>query len=311
MSKLLKFIGRSLLGVLLLIGVLFIVLLTRKAVPEDYIEKVESNGIIETKYLQNGCYEVSSIEKGAMQSYKKYKIYYPSEIINSDNKYPVVIFSNGTGIKASSYPAVLKHLASWGFIVIATEEEYSWNGFSSEMCVKFLEKINNTKNIDGWNKNPFYNHIDFGNIGATGHSQGGIGVINAITNTEHKYIYKTAFIESPTNKELAKAIEWEYDATKINIPVVLISSTGKGDIDLVVSLEGLQAIYNDIPETTNKLMLRRNNANHEDMLYFSDGYMTAWFMWQLQGDIEASKAFLGDKPEIFNNNLYQDINKNF
>ena len=47
-------------------------------------------------------------------------------------KFPVVILSNGIGVRASKYAAILKHLASWGFIVIGTEEEYSWNGFSSE-----------------------------------------------------------------------------------------------------------------------------------------------------------------------------------
>ncbi len=42
------------------------------------------------------------------------------------------------------------------------------------------------------------------------------------------------------------------------------------------------------------------------MLSFADGYMTAWFMWQLQGDTEAANAFIGENPEIMNNKLYQD-----
>ena len=42
------------------------------------------------------------------------------------------------------------------------------------------------------------------------------------------------------------------------------------------------------------------------MLYSADGYVTAWFMWQLQGDEEAAKEFVGDKPELMNNELYQE-----
>ena len=42
------------------------------------------------------------------------------------------------------------------------------------------------------------------------------------------------------------------------------------------------------------------------MLFRSDGYVTAWFMWKLQDDEEASKAFIGDNPEILNNKFYQD-----
>lgn len=46
------------------------------------------------------------------------------------------------------------------------------------------------------------------------------------------------------------------------------------------------------------------------MLYSADGYVTAWFMWQLQGDEEASKAFVGSDAEIVKNRLYQNVNKN-
>ena len=42
------------------------------------------------------------------------------------------------------------------------------------------------------------------------------------------------------------------------------------------------------------------------MLYSADGYVTAWFMWQLQNDPNAAKAFTGDTPELANNELYQE-----
>lgn len=57
-------------------------------------------------------------------------------------------------------------------------------------------------------------------------------------------------------------------------------------------------------------MARRKDADHGDMLYFADGYVTAWFMWQLQGDSEAAKAFVGDNAEILSNELYQDQKSN-
>ncbi len=46
------------------------------------------------------------------------------------------------------------------------------------------------------------------------------------------------------------------------------------------------------------------------MLSFADGYMTAWFMWQLQDDEEAAKAFIGDNAELLHNELYQDQQAN-
>ena len=41
-----------------------------------------------------------------------------------------------------------------------------------------------------------------------------------------------------------------------------------------------------------------------------DGYITAWFMWQLQDDEYAARAFSGDAPELMSNPLYQDQQSN-
>ena len=55
-----------------------------------------------------------------------------------------------------------------------------------------------------------------------------------------------------------------------------------------------------------QIMFRRKNTVHNEVLYSANGYVVAWFMWQLQNDKDASKAFIGDNPEILKNELYQD-----
>ena len=68
---------------------------------------------------------------------------------------------------------------------MATEEENSWNGFSSEMCLRTIIKFNETETIEGWESNPFYGRVNIYNIGVYGHSKGGVGVINAATENKH------------------------------------------------------------------------------------------------------------------------------
>ena len=126
---------KVLIGIGLLIACLsigFLYLASKPSVVTNYTEVVETGGAVEKKYLGQGNYDVSSLEINALQNFKKYELYYPTSIETETRKFPVVILSNSTGVRASKYAAVLKHLASWGFIVIGTEEEYSWNGFSSE-----------------------------------------------------------------------------------------------------------------------------------------------------------------------------------
>lgn len=272
------------------------------AAPTDYQTTVETGGDIEKKYMQNGNYEVSTNENAVLQQFKKFIIYYPTELETTDKKYPVIVICNGSGTPISKYPAVAKHLASWGFIVIGTEENYSWNAFGAEMCLRYLERFNDNEKIED-TISVFYQKVDFNHVGIVGHSQGGVGVINAITDTTHKNVYKTAVSLSPTNKELAHNLLWDYDASLIDIPIMLISGEGGGD-DWVITGEQLQAIYDDIH--SDKLMARRLGTAHNEMLYAANGYVTAWFMWHLQGDKEAAGAFTGVNAEILNNSLYQD-----
>ena len=86
---------------------------------------------------------------------------------------------------------------------------------------------------------------------------------------------------------------------------MIAGTNGDFETQSVIPIEKMTEMYNKIPST--KVMMRRIGAEHGQMLYSADGYVTAWLMWQLQGDKEASKAFVGDNAEINRNKLYQDI----
>lgn len=190
-----------------------------------------------------------------------------------------------------------------GVIVIGTEEENAWNGFGAEMSIRHLQRLNDNEQIEEGKANIFYQKVDFSNVGIVGHSQGGVGVLNAITAQAHKDVYKAAISLSPTNKELAHNLEWDYDATLMDIPILLISGEG-GGLMMGCNRRAAESIYDDV--IGNKIMIRRNNAVHNEVLYSSDGYVTAWFMWRLQGDQNAAKAFVGEDAEILTNPLYQN-----
>lgn len=275
------------------------------SVPEDYTSTVKTGGELEAKYMAMGSHEVSYMESAAMMSFKKYEVFYPSDISSMSGSLPAVVFVNGTGVAGSKYQALQKHLASWGFITIATEEEYAWNGFSAEMCVRYLELLNLVgAEVDG-EKNVFQGKIDLDRIGITGHSQGGFGVVNAITGHRHADSYKAAVILSCGDTTWS-LFQWEADATKIAAPTLIFSSTGNGDAS-IASLESIQKLYGNIPDDVTKLLARRNEGDHGEMLYYGDGYVTAWFMYYLNGDEKAGEAFFGKDAEILSNANWQDI----
>ena len=113
---------------------------------------------------------------------------------------------------------------------------------------------------------------------------------------------------------------WDYDVSKVTIPYFMTSGTGKTDDagvpDItkdfagVCPLEAVITKYNSISDDVEKVRARATGAEHEDMLVRSDGYMTAWMLYQLCGDEEAAKVFVGDDAEILHNSNWQDIEKN-
>ena len=298
--KILKIIGIIILiPIVLIIGLLLIISLIPMT-PNNYIKEVETGGEIESKYLAIGSYKVKNIKKDGSELTKKYYIYFPEELQETNKKYPVVVILNGTGVLPKKYKALFKHLASWGFVVIGNDDGSTGFGTSSDETIDFITFENSNKD------SIFYDKLDLDNIGITGHSQGGAGVFTAISIMENKDKYKTAVALSPTHEETAHAFGWNYDLTKITIPVLMIAGT-QGDFETqsVIPIEKMEEMYNKI--SSNKVMMRRVGAEHGQMLYSADGYVTAWLMWKLQGDEEASKAFIGESPEIKNNKLYQDV----
>ncbi|MGN0562660.1 MAG: hypothetical protein ACI4K6_07615 [Candidatus Fimenecus sp.] len=191
-----------------------------QSVKPDYYQKVKTDKPLEKKYTDKGSYAVSYVEYTAEdKSIGKYEIWYPTELPTANRTYPLVVMANGTGVKASSYKAIFEHLASWGFVVIGNEDENSWSGASSAKSLDFLLQNNRDKS------SLFYQKIDTKNIGVAGHSQGGVGAINAVTAQANGSQYKAMYTASATHQVLAQALSWPYDVSKIKIPYFMTAGT--------------------------------------------------------------------------------------
>lgn len=284
-----------------------------------YYKYLETEKDLEKRYSRLGEYEVSFKSFDAKSDvYKEYKIWYPTDMENSNEKYPLVVMANGTGITASKYQSFFKHLASWGFVVIGNEDENSRSGESSSKSLKYVLRLNEDQN------SIFYNKIDTDNIGIGGHSQGGVGTINAVNNWDNGKLYKVMYTASATSpfwgQESQFGGEWAYDVTQISIPYFFTSGTGYFDAGEAISIEevsgqgicplyAMKYIYSKLT-TEYKVMGRLVNRDHGETNQKSDGYMTAWFMYWLKDDLQARSVFFGDNAEIITNTNWQDVKIN-
>ncbi len=322
MKKVIKIILLIVLAVIILIvGGCSVLLGIMNNKNKNYWKYTETSGNIEAKYTALGGHEVSYNEYDANDAtIGKYAVWYPSDLGNSDNKYPVVIFANGTGSTSDTYKAFFKHLSSWGFIVVGNDDKNTRTGASLNSTIDFLMQENENKD------SIFYHKIDLENIGIGGHSQGGPAVFNMVTNQEHGDMIKALYAVSATSSYHTAIYSdgWEYDISKVNIPTLLTAGTGiwdagtatskdqvnddkKGIAQGICPLWSLEENYDLLPETTGKVIVRKKNVDHGDSYLQFDGYMTAWFMYWLQNDAEAGKAFFGENAEITSNAQYQDV----
>lgn len=287
--------------VLILAGCLFLLVGCDVFVPPDYESTVKTGGPIEAAYLKAGRCAVTSYRIPAQDPKLGFHVvYHPADLATRTRPVPAVIFANGSGVIADKYPALFQHLASWDFIVVGNNAENAGNGASSDKAMAFLLAENDRPD------SPLYHKVDLDHLGISGHSQGGAGVFNAITDARYGTRYTAAVALSPVHEELAEKLKWTYPLAQVQTPTLMMAGTTSSfELNLVIPPQKLREMYRKLK--CPKAMARKVDCDHGHMLYRADGYVTAWFMWLLQNDPQAGCAFTGPAPEIRTNSLYQDV----
>jgi predicted dienelactone hydrolase len=192
--------------------------------------------------------------------------------ISLDGDHPVIVWGNGTGASPTVYGSGLEHWASWGFVVAAANTSNAGSGEEMLDCIDYLAGRS------------YADDLDFTNIGASGHSQGGGGTIMAARDDR---ITATAPMQ-PYILGLGHETLSQYQQ---QAPMLLLS----GSADTLAGPTLNQApVYRrvDVPVFWATL----NGASHfEPTGDFGDfkGITTAWWLYQLEGNSDAASLFTG------------------
>lgn len=309
LKVILKIAGIVLLVLLLVLVALFLYLRWKGNQPlvfEGYSDSYQTQAPLEREYLAQGPHTVTKFVFPAPDTRsQQYHIWLP-ESAQANTSLPAVVIVNASDLSAPRYEPFFAHLASWGFVIIGNEDRQTGTGESSGEMLDFLLAENERAD------SPLFSKIDTARIGISGFSQGGAGAINGVVAQENGHLYKTIFTGSAANAQLSQAIGWEYDASKIKIPWFMTAGTLKNDTGEdggigVAPLSSLVENCDAVTATVLKVRARAVGADHEDMLVRSDGYLVAWMRFQLYGDEQAASVFMGDAPEIANNENWQDV----
>jgi hypothetical protein len=218
-------------------------------------------------------------------------------------RHPIIVWANGSGVATERYDYMLRHFASWGFVVVASRDGSTGDGVSPTDAANYMIEQ------DGTSGSAFAGKLDTAHIGVTGHSQGGGSAMGLFARQTPPFSAYVAIHPSPS---------WFCYAACDYLPGDLSNGEKRGAILYIQSVgDGgagdTQSYYDQTPDTATKAFGVLAHAKHDDSMgnphcragtgcitgvYGYLGYSTAWFMWQLQGAEEDRAAFVAGTGEF-------------
>jgi hypothetical protein len=278
-----------------------------------------ATGAIEKKYAAHGPQVVTVAVSPQPCDHRgnRCDLYYPTNLA-AGIPHPIITWGNGTGGVSSGVSYFLRHLASWGFVVVATRDRFTGDGTTILDAANFMVQANSDPG------SVFFNKLDTNHIGAIGHSQGAGGATRAMIASNGK-ISTVVPIELPGQQFCFCSPNQVLDTASITQGSVFFVD-GSNDIPISpptqlqppqqVGEQSLAAFYAAVPSAVPKMSATLIGPTHNDItgqpgcdtatsvpclvgVYGYLGYPTAWMADRLGLDPTAHAAFVSGTGEIF------------
>ena len=238
--------------------------------------------------------------------YKDGVLYYP---INADSPYKSVVITPGWGEESSSMSSWGEFFASYGFIALAIGPNDEINDTHHQRAEGLIDGIETVKSEHWRTDSPVYGMIDTMSFIVGGYSMGGGASQIAITldNPHVNESTVAAFALNPTIifEDCELCPDSEYCICLVpefldhNIPTLIFA--GEFELNDLPDYAGLlgQDIYNNTPETTEKILFEGANSGHGFSAYPSEEiavHIRYWLNHNFFEDDSSCEALL-ESPE--------------
>lgn len=279
----------------------------------DVLQTAETPGTeypVQAAYTKPGPYSVTTGTVTDGSGDVIYDLYYPDDYAALGFQSPIITWGNGTDGTPAMCSTLLRHLASYGFTVIASTLANTGSGNQIDAAARYLVGEATTAG------SVFDGNLDAGHVAAVGHSQGAGGATRAATNDPELITTLMTFSLPNTiwvgpNPDCPTKADCMYNPALVTQPVFFISTHGLED-SVIASPQTETAFYQSTT-TQAALGIILNSggkpADHnsiQDVAYGGNprgelGYATAWLAYQLRADATAATAFTGAHPELTSN----------
>jgi len=200
--------------------------------------------------------------------------------------YPVITWANGTCGLTHGYAPLLTTLASHGFVIFASNS--TWTATPPTNTVQ-LRALDYAAAVNEDSESILYHKLNLDKIGAMGHSQGAAATGTASSDPR---IQSLLFWNGGTsNNKPFVYVSGDRDVGGTSTPASLATATNGA------TKPGAWLYYHQVLQTgggsTGHLVLMEQPDRVVDMAI-------AWWQYQLNGDEDAKKTFVGDGCTLCN-----------
>jgi hypothetical protein len=216
--------------------------------------------------------------------YSLYTIFQPA-CMKDGEKYPVITWANGTCGLTHGYALLLGTVASYGFVVVASNS--TWTNTAPTNTVQ-LRALDYAKYLNEQQGGTFYQRLDLDKVGAMGHSQGAAATASADNDPRVKAaIYWNG---GASNEKPFLNVSGDRDVGGRPIDGTKTATNG-------ASQPGAWVWFHQVLETgggsTGHLVLMEQPDRVWEMA-------VAWWKWQLNDDQTAKNMFVGPSCGLCN-----------
>jgi hypothetical protein len=239
-----------------------------------------------------------------------YDLFYPSNYAALGFKSPIVTWGNGTGGTPAQVSVFLRHLASYGFTVIASTLPNTGSGKEIDAAAHYLVAQ------DSVTGSVFHGRLNVHEVAAVGVSQGATGAVRATTNDPALIKTVMTFSEpnpiwAAPNPDCPTAADCTAHPAALTRPVFFISTHGFWD-SIIASPATEKAFFLSTSVHASLGIILNSDGKPADHASIENpalggnpggflGYATAWLEYQLRGNVTAAGAFTGAHPELVSN----------
>ncbi len=237
-------------------------------------------------------------------------IFRPKDLstFGKQNKLPVIAWGNGACANSPrEHVNFLSEVASYGFLVIAIgpmpkeDERGGGKSTSSQMtdAINWAIAQNSNKN------SPFYNKLDISKIAVSGMSCGGLQTIETAPDPRvtTAVICNSGILGNPSNGFPGMPNLTKEYLQKLHTPTLYILG-GEKDIAYGNGMDDFSKI-NHVPVFVANMDVGHGGTYGQPHGGEFAKVATAWFKWQLKGDVESGKMFTGNPCGLSKNPIWK------